>query len=223
MIKLNEVSKKVENGFGNSLSILENVELEIQKSEYIAICGPSGCGKSTLLSIIGGIDKPSTGSVVIDNITIYDLPPAELSYYRNENIGIVFQKFNLIQSLSIIENVEVPQYLARKGKKSDNNAKELLEIMGLKDKLKLKVSNLSGGEQQRVAIARALIQKPKILLADEPTGSLDYISGQLIMSLFSKIAKELGVTVVLVTHDRDITKLTDRIVYLKSGKLCSEN
>lgn len=222
MIELSEVSKKIKSGSANYISILSNINLDIQGNEYISICGPSGCGKSTLLSIMAGIDKPRTGSVIIDGVDIYSLSPKELSCYRNENIGIVFQKFNLIQSLSIIENVEVPQYLSKKEKRSNNSAKELLEIMGLKDKLRLKISNLSGGEQQRVAIARALIQNPKIVLADEPTGSLDYENGRLIIDLFSKIAKDLGVTVVLVTHNQEITKLTNRVVYFNNGKLTSE-
>lgn len=218
MISVNDVVKIVGNGSEN-LTILDGVSLDINNSEFLSICGSSGCGKSTLISIIAGIDKPNSGNIIIDGIDIYSLKHNQLAEFRNQNIGIVFQKSNLISSLSVLENVEMPQYLAKKGSRSNNCAKDILELLGLGDKLNRKIKNLSGGEQQRIAIARAFIQNPKIIMADEPTGSLDYKNKNIIISLLKKIQIEFNITIILVTHDKEVAQLADRIVFLEKGKV----
>ncbi|MBP3475159.1 MAG: ABC transporter ATP-binding protein [Lachnospiraceae bacterium] len=211
MISADKITKKIKNGT-EYLTILNDITLEIHKSEFVSICGKSGSGKSTLLSILAGIDKPTAGTVLIDGVDIYSLTEKELAEFRNQNIGIVFQKFNLISSLTAIENVQVPQYLAKRGKKSNQSAKNILKYLGLEDKCGIKIGKLSGGEQQRVAIARALIQNPKIIFADEPTGSLDCANSRLIIDLLKKIQREVNTTIVLVTHDMSIAQITDRVI-----------
>lgn len=222
MIAINGVTKTIENG-GEKQTLLDNISMNVKKTEFVAICGSSGSGKSTLLSVMSGIDKPNKGKVIIDDIDIYDLNNSQLAKFRNENIGIVFQNFNLISSLSVLENVEVPLYLAKMKNKSRKNAAELLEILGLKNKKTSKVGNLSGGEQQRVAIARALIQNPKIIFADEPTGALDYETGNLILDLLKEIRDEYFLTIVLVTHEKYIAELADRTLILKKNRIYSDH
>lgn len=211
MLTASEVTKTIRSGM-ELIKILDKFNLKINSSEFISVCGPSGCGKSTLLSILSGIDKDITGKIFINDIDIYSLTEKKLAQFRNENLGIVFQKSNLIQSLSVKENVEIPQYLAHKGKKSNMSAKKILSYMNMGNKLNKKVGSLSGGEQQRVAIARALIQSPKIIFADEPTGALDYDNSMLVIDLFKQIQKEFNVTIVLATHDMNIAQIADRII-----------
>lgn len=211
LLTASEVTKTIRSGM-ELIKILDKFNLKINSSEFISVCGPSGCGKSTLLSILSGIDKDITGKIFINDIDIYSLTEKKLAQFRNENLGIVFQKSNLIQSLSVKENVEIPQYLAHKGKKSNMSAKKILSYMNMGNKLNKKVGSLSGGEQQRVAIARALIQSPKIIFADEPTGALDYDNSMLVIDLFKQIQKEFNVTIVLATHDMNIAQIADRII-----------
>lgn len=218
MLKVIHVTKVVNSG-KNELTVLKDINLNIPKSEIISICGPSGSGKSTLMAIMSGIDKPTLGEVIINDCNIYSLNERKLSRFRNENVGIVFQNSNLISSLSVLENVQVPQYLAARGKRSKKKAKDIINALGIGDKIKTKIGCLSGGEQQRVAIARALIQEPGIIFADEPTGSLDYENGMLILELLKKVNIEFGVTIILVTHDKNIAQLTDKIVYLNQGEI----
>ncbi len=221
MLRVKNVTKVVNSG-RNQLMILNEVNLEISPKEIISICGPSGSGKSTLLGIMSGIDQPTSGEVIINGCNIYTFDETKLARFRNENVGIVFQNNNLIPSLSVLENVQVPQYLAARGHRSSKKAKEVVDMLGIGDKVKTKIGSLSGGEQQRVAIARALIQEPQIIFADEPTGSLDYENGIKILELLKRINKECGVTIILVTHDKNIAHMTDRTIYLDQGKVHSE-
>ncbi len=197
---------------------LRGVNLEVQKGEFVAIMGPSGCGKSTLLNLIGALDKPTAGEIFIDGVNIGDLEDVELAYLRNKKVGFIFQAYNLIARMSVIQNVEIPAFVttAEPGFRR-KRALELLTKVGLEDKAYRKPKTLSGGEQQRVAIARALLNSPTILLCDEPTGNLDSTSGAKVMEILTELRRDLGVTIVVVTHDLEIGSQADRIVYLRDG------
>lgn len=199
---------------------LRGVNLSIQPGEMVSIVGPSGSGKSTLLGILGGLDTPTTGKVYIDGINISHLNEDRLTEVRNEKIGFIFQFFNLIPTLTALENVALPVQFARKPKFNPNKrALEVLEMLGLGDRLKHRPSELSGGQQQRVAIARALANNPPLLLADEPTGNLDSAAGEVVMNALHTIREEAGTTVVIVTHDNDLAQHADRILTLVDGLL----
>lgn len=218
MLIAKNVCKRVKCG-SEDLTILNNINMKIAEGEMVAICGHSGSGKSTLLGILSGIDCPNEGEVWYNNINLYNLKENELSQFRNKNVGIVFQNYNLIKELSAIENVEVPQLLSTRKNNKKRNPVELLELVGLGQKINTKVSSLSGGEQQRVSIARALIQEPQIIFADEPTGALDYESSKMVMELFLKIKKDLKVNIILVTHDNEIAEMADRRIILNYGEI----
>lgn len=218
MLKVNHVCKQVRTG-NEDFSIIDDINLETKDGEMVAICGHSGSGKSTLLGIMSGIDCPTKGEVWFNDINLYLLKKAKLAKMRNKYFGIVFQNYNLIKGMTAFENVEIPQLLAAKEDRKKKNPLELLELVGLHEKAKTKVSYLSGGEQQRISIARALAQEPSIIFADEPTGALDYENSQLIMNLFLKIKKELKVSIILVTHEKEIAKFADRIVMLDYGNI----
>ena len=197
---------------------LRGVTMQINAGEMVGIVGPSGSGKSTLLGIIGGLDTPTSGVVKVDDVDISRMNEDQLTEIRNEKIGFIFQFFNLIPTLTALENVALPIQFARKPNfKPNQRAKELLDMFGLKDRLNHRPSELSGGQQQRVAIARALANNPPILLADEPTGNLDTESGTLVMDALRRIRSEVGTTIVLVTHDRELAAQTDRIITLVDG------
>ncbi|MCA9905482.1 MAG: ABC transporter ATP-binding protein, partial [Anaerolineae bacterium] len=199
---------------------LRGVNLEIQPGEMVGIIGPSGSGKSTLLGLIGGLDKPTRGSIEIDGVDISKLGEDKLTEIRNEKIGFIFQFFNLIPTLTAQENVALPIQFARKARfSSDKRAKELLTMLGMADRLNHRPTELSGGQQQRVAIARALANNPPLLLADEPTGNLDTESGEVVLDALEKVRTETGTTVVIVTHDPDLAKRTDRIITLVDGRI----
>jgi putative ABC transport system ATP-binding protein len=199
---------------------VRGVNLEIYAGEIVGIIGPSGSGKSTLLGLIGGLDKPTGGIIEIDGVDISKLSEDRLTEIRNEKIGFVFQFFNLIPTLTALENVALPIQFARKRKfNSDKRAKELLSLLGMKDRLHHRPSELSGGQQQRVAIARALANNPPLLLADEPTGNLDSESGEIVLQALEHVRQETGTTVVVVTHDVSIARRTGRILRLIDGQL----
>jgi putative ABC transport system ATP-binding protein len=199
---------------------LRGVDMEIYRGEMVGIVGPSGSGKSTLLGIIGGLDTPTSGSVEIDGIDISRMGEGKLTEIRNEKIGFIFQFFNLIPTLTALENVALPVQFAHKAQfKPEKRARELLEMLGLGDRLKHRPSELSGGQQQRVAIARALANNPPLLLADEPTGNLDSEAGMMVMESLHTIRNEAGTTVVIVTHDRELASQTDRILTLIDGEI----
>jgi len=203
-----------------TIHALRGVNLAISPGEMVGIVGPSGSGKSTLLGIIGGLDTPSSGLIEIDGVDISRMNEDQLTEIRNEKIGFIFQFFNLIPTLTAIENVALPIQFARKPNfKPNQRAKELLSMLGLSDRLKHRPAELSGGQQQRVAIARALANNPPLLLADEPTGNLDSESGQVVMDALHTIRRESSTTIVIVTHDPELAEQADRVLTLIDGQI----
>ncbi len=206
---------------GNKLHILKKLNLEVKRGEFVSILGKSGSGKSTLLNIMGLLDKIDGGKIWIDNKEVSSLNEMERNNIKNHFLGFVFQFHYLMSEFTALENVMIPALLNNFKNKAEieKEAKELLEIVGLAERMKHKPNQLSGGEKQRVAIARAMINKPKLILADEPTGNLDEDTGEMIFSLFRKINKERNQSIVVVTHARDLSQVTDRQIYLKRGVL----
>ncbi len=199
---------------------LRGVDLDIYAGEMVSIVGPSGSGKSTLLGLIGGLDTPTRGTVEIDGVDITRMNEDQLTEIRNEKIGFIFQFFNLIPTLTALENVALPVQFARKPQfNPDKRAKELLTALGLADRMHHRPSELSGGQQQRVAIARALANNPPLLLADEPTGNLDTEAGIMVLETLKQIQRDSGTTVVIVTHDPELAEYADRIVTLVDGEI----
>ncbi len=205
------------------VSAIDGLTFGVKRGEFVAIMGPSGCGKSTLLNLIGALDKPTSGKVLIDGIDLSTFDERNLAYLRNEKIGFVFQSYNLINRSTVFRNVELPTLVKGLPKKDrERRVREMLEVVGIIDKAHRKPKMLSGGEQQRVAIARALINSPSLILADEPTGNLDSKSGKDIMSFMQKLNGETGTTIIIVTHDKAMGEMTDRIVYLRDGRIITE-
>ncbi len=202
----------------NEVVALNNVTLSIHKGEFVAIIGPSGSGKSTLLHLLGGIDKPSSGKVYIDNIDMYGLKEKELSILRRRKVGFVFQSYNLIPVLTAEENILMPILLDH-SKEDKSYIAELLKILGLEDRKNHLPSQLSGGQQQRVSIGRALANKPSIILADEPTGNLDSKNSREIIELLKYSVKKYNQTLILITHDLNIAKMADRIINIIDGEI----
>ena len=201
---------------------LDGVSLTVEEGEFIAVVGTSGCGKTTLMNMLGGLDIPDFGGVWIRNTSLKDLNKEERTIFRRRNIGFVFQQYNLIPSLSIRENIVLPMRLD--GKEIDIDFfNEIVEILGLKDKLERFPSTLSGGQQQRVAIARALVAKPAILLADEPTGNLDSKTSQDVLGLLKVTSKRFHQTIVMITHNEEIAQMADRILQIEDGKIVSDS
>ena len=194
---------------------VDGIDFEIEKGEFAVIVGPSGAGKATVLNILGGMDTATSGEVWIDGTDITKFKARRLAGYRRDDIGFVFQFYNLIQNLTALENVE----LALQNCKDTLDAAEVLREVGLGDRMKNFPAQLSGGEQQRVSIARALAKNPKILLCDEPTGALDYNTGKAILKLLQDTCREKGVTVILITHNSAITPMADRVIHIKNGKV----
>lgn len=203
-------------------SALANINLNFKEGEFISIIGPSGSGKSTLLSIIGTLDTPSSGVLFFNDTKISDLNSRQLSDFRFENIGFIFQQFHLIPTLTVLENVLSPLFGRKVTYKKEERALQLLKKVGLTDKLHSLPSQLSGGQQQRVAVARALIHKPKWLLADEPTGNLDTETGEVIFNLLSELNREDRCGVLFVTHDSQLARRANRIIEMKDGKIIKE-
>jgi putative ABC transport system ATP-binding protein len=206
---------------------LDGVSFEVRRGEFVSIVGPSGSGKSTLLNVIGALERPTSGKVFINGEDIFLLDDARLSDVRSRLIGFIFQSYNLVNRMSVQENVEFPSvFLSRSSSSSssDNHtrAPELLDILGIKDKAKQKPADLSGGEQQRVAIARALINNPALVLADEPTGNLDTKTGREVFDLLKMLTDRFGTTVVMVTHNLELAGMTDRSIYIRDGRIETE-
>ncbi len=215
MIDAQNINKK----FGD-LKILKDINLYVEKSEILAIVGKSGAGKTTLLQIIGSLLKPDSGKVFIDSTDIYSLNDRELSLFRNKYIGFVFQFHNLLPEFTALENIAIPALIAGTTKnEAYKKATELLDYLNLSDRADHKPAQLSGGEQQRVAVARALINNPKVILADEPSGNLDLAHKTDLHKLFFKLRETFGQTFVIVTHDEQLAKISDRILRLTDGKL----
>lgn len=203
---------------GNEVRALDGVTLNIENGEMLSIIGSSGSGKSTLLNMIGAVDRPTSGTVIVDGENVADMNDEQLSIFRRRKIGFIFQSYHLIPVLSVEENIKMPVLLDRK--KPDNEyIDHVIEMLGLKDRLKHLPKQLSGGQQQRVAIARALANHPSLVLADEPTGSLDSQNGEEVMALLKKSVAELGQTLVIITHNIDIAREANRIIKIKDGKI----
>ncbi len=199
--------------------ILRGVSFTVQRGEWVAITGPSGSGKSTLLGLLAGMDRPNRGSVRLDGVEISALPESKLARYRNRKIGVVFQAFHLIPSMTALENVEAPLYIGPYRRQASALAREMLERVGLGERLHHLPHQLSGGEQQRVAIARALVSKPELLLADEPTGNLDSSASRQVLELIRLLREQLGLTVVMVTHNAQVAACAGRELHLVDGQL----
>lgn len=215
MIKLEGITKS----FG-SLQVLKGIDLEINKGEIVSIVGPSGAGKTTLLQIMGTLDEPDKGSVEIDGTVVSRMKEKELSAFRNKNIGFVFQFHQLLPEFTALENVMIPAFIAGTASKEANErAMKVLDFMGLADRASHKPNELSGGEKQRVAVARALINDPAVILADEPSGSLDTKNKEDLHQLFFDLRDRLGQTFVIVTHDEGLAKITDRTVHMVDGMI----
>ena len=218
MIEIKSVTKS----FG-SLQVLKGIDLRIEKGEIVSIVGPSGAGKTTLLQILGTLDKPDSGSVVVDGIETSTLSTNKLSEFRNTHLGFVFQFHQLLPEFTAIENIMIPAYIAgMKPKEARSRAEELLAFMGLSDRATHKPNELSGGEKQRVAVARALMNNPAVILADEPSGSLDSKNKEELHKLFFELRDKFGQTFVIVTHDETLATLTDRTIHLKDGRIVGE-
>lgn len=203
-----------------SLKVLKGIDLHVEKGEIISIVGASGAGKTTLLQIIGTLDKADSGTVHINGQKLNSLRDSQLSDFRNKNIGFVFQFHQLLPEFTALENVMIPALIGKvKDSQAKHKAKELLEMLGLADRLGHKPNELSGGEKQRVAVARALINNPAIILADEPSGSLDTESKEELHQLFFKLRDTLGQTFIIVTHDENLASITDRTVHMKDGQI----
>ncbi|WP_350344635.1 ABC transporter ATP-binding protein [Proteinivorax tanatarense] len=216
-IKAENISKKYVMG-STDVFALRNVSVEVGEGDFTCLLGPSGSGKSTLLYLLGGLDLPSKGKVVIGQDEISNFSQNELNFFRRKNVGFIFQSFNLLSHYNALENVEIPLFFARWSKKERREkAAEMLKLVGLGERMKHKPSELSGGQQQRVSIARALIADPDIILADEPTGNLDSKTGKEIIDLLVKMSAEYNKTVIMATHDIEIAEYADNIITLKDG------
>jgi putative ABC transport system ATP-binding protein len=221
LVELRNVCKVYQLG-GEEIRALDNVSLDIQLGEFISVIGPSGSGKSTLMHILGCLDSPTSGTISLDGVMIQDASPRQLAAIRNRKIGFVFQFFNLLPKLTVLQNVELPMIYAGVGSRERRlRALEALKLVGMENRAKHRPSQLSGGQQQRAAIARALVNQPRIVFADEPTGNLDSHTGQAILDLFRRLSQE-GRTIALVTHDPDIAAVTPRQIEIRDGRLAEQ-
>ena len=221
VIDVREVSRSLPLGDA-TVDILHGVSLSVEAGEWVAVTGPSGSGKSTLLGLVAGLDAPSGGSVWIDGVDVSARSEAELARVRNEKVGIVFQSFNLIPTLTAQENVEVPLYVGPHRRQAKQRAAAMLARVGLADRAGHRPHQLSGGQQQRVAIARALVTGPAVVVADEPTGNLDAATSAAVLDLFAELRRDLGLTLFVVTHDPEVAARADRVVHLVDGRVESD-
>lgn len=220
IIQLSHIVKRFYVGKPNELEILHGIDLEVKEGEFLSIVGESGSGKSTLMNIIGALDKPTEGGYILDGTDVCQAKDKKLSEIRNQKIGFVFQTYNLVARSTALSNVELPMLYAGISKQERNTrARELLKMVGMEERMAHKSDELSGGQKQRVAIARAMANNPSIILADEPTGSLDSKTGRVIMDIFHQLHREEGKTIVFITHSPELAKETERIVTLSDGMI----
>ena len=213
-VVLNDVTKVYQMG-EVSIHAADGISFSVRKGEFVIVVGPSGAGKTTVLNILGGMDSPTSGEILVDGRNISHLKGKELVRYRREDIGFVFQFYNLMQNLTALENVELALQISKK----PFSAREVLEGVGLGFRIDNFPAQLSGGEQQRVAIARALAKNPKLLLCDEPTGALDYVTGKAILKLLQDTCRERGMTVIIITHNTALTPMADQVIHIRNGKV----
>jgi putative ABC transport system ATP-binding protein len=224
IIDMKNIIKSFYIGTPNQLNILKGIDITVKEGEFVSIIGTSGSGKSTLMNIIGALDRATSGEYKLEDTNINDISDDGLSEVRNKQIGFVFQTYNLIPRSSALSNVELPMlYFGMNKKERRERAEELLDLVGMKDRMSHQPNELSGGQKQRVAIARALANDPSIILADEPTGALDTSTGRMVMDLFHKIHEEEGKTIVLITHNTELADETQRIITLRDGEITSIN
>lgn len=216
-IELKNVTRVYQSG-DHILKALDGIHLKLEEGKFVVVLGPSGAGKSTLLNLLGGLDSPTSGEILVEGKNIAALTENKLAEYRAEKVGFVFQFYNLVPTLTVHENVALVKEIC----KNPLSATKMLQEVGLADHLKNFPAELSGGEQQRVSIARALAKNPKILLCDEPTGALDSETGVLVLKLLLKMAKQYGKTIIIVTHNQNIAKMADVVIHVKNGKILSE-
>lgn len=223
MIELQGIIKRFYIGQPNELEILHGIDLKVNRGEFVSVVGSSGSGKTTMMNIIGILDRPTEGEYMLDGVDVAHAKDRDLSMIRNKKIGFVFQTYNLISRTSALKNVELPMLYAGIGKKErTERAKELLNMVGMGERMSHTPDELSGGQKQRVAIARAMANEPSIILADEPTGALDSKTGRMIMDIFHRLNEEQGKTIVLITHSQELAEETQRIVTLKDGIIIGE-
>ena len=220
IIRMRDIYKRFYIGQPNELEILHGIDLDVMPGEFLSIVGPSGSGKSTLMNLIGVLDRPTEGSYILDGVDVSAARDDRLSAIRNKSIGFVFQNFNLIARTNAQKNVELPMmYAGIPAGKRAQRAKELLAMVDMADRMNHQPNELSGGQKQRVAIARAMANDPAIILADEPTGALDSKTGRLVMDLFHRLNREQGKTIILITHNQELARETDRYVTMRDGRL----
>jgi len=223
LLELSDVWKKYDMDGTAPTVVLKEIDTKIQKGDFVAIIGPSGSGKSTMMHIVGALDRPSFGSVLLKGQNIDELNESELAHLRGKTIGFIFQQFNLIPTLNALENVMLPmEIFDESDSKAREKAKALLEMLDLGERMHHRPNQLSGGQQQRVAIARALSNDPEIILADEPTGNLDSKTGEFVMNFLKKLNKE-GKTIILITHDMGLIKYASKVIHIKDGRVIKED
>ncbi|WP_315041364.1 ABC transporter ATP-binding protein [Corynebacterium argentoratense] len=220
LLALRGVTKTFNPGTPSELTVIPGLDMDVARGEFVSVVGASGCGKSTLMNIIGLLDKPTTGGYWFNGVNMLELHDNELAHYRSENIGFVFQNFSLIGRISAQKNVELPMMYAGMGRKERaDRARELLDMVGMGNRLGHQPNQLSGGQKQRVAIARALANNPDLLLADEPTGALDSSTGRLVMDLFHDLNQTHGKTIVFITHNPELAAETERVITMIDGRV----
>nr|VDG63284.1 ABC transporter ATP-binding protein [Streptococcus thermophilus] len=218
LIFMRGIIKKYNEGKDTELTVLHGIDFDTKQGEFVSIVGPSGCGKSTLMNLIGMLDKPTHGGYAFNGEDVFQKNDTELASYRSQNIGFIFQNFNLVGRINALQNVAMPMMYAGVGKRErEERAAELLDIVGMGDRLTHQPNELSGGQKQRVAIARSLANDPDLLLADEPTGALDSQTGRMVMDLFHRLNRDYGKAIVFITHNPDLAEETQRIVEMKDG------
>jgi len=223
LISLKNLSREYKSG-ARTVHALDNVSVEIARNEFVAVCGPSGCGKSTLLHLLAGLDQPTSGEIFVDDLALHSANDAALTQYRRRQVGLVFQFFNLLPTMSVLENVSLPLLLQGVApSEADQRAEELIELVGLRERAGHFIHQLSGGEQQRTAIARALVHRPAVVIADEPTGNLDSQSAASVMELLEKIGRDALTTLIVVTHSDEVARAASRRLEMRDGKIVGDS